>query len=197
MAKMNMIIHGMDNYDLRLGDTLNAPHHLEDSNTRDGFDYCVANPPFSVKGWQKSAQDDDLFGRWSRSDEKIGLPPNGNGDYAFLLHLIRSTAPNGKAACFLPHGVLFRGGEEAKIRQNIINNHYISGIIGLPPNIFYGTGISACIIVIDKSMTKESKGIYMVDAKDGFRKDGAKNRLREEDIRRIIDVWRTLSLIHI
>lgn len=191
MAKMNMIIHGMDNYDLRLGDTLNAPHHLEDSNTRDGFDYCVANPPFSVKGWQKSAQDEDLFGRWSKNDEKIGLPPNGNGDYAFLLHLIRSTAPNGKAACFLPHGVLFRGGEEAKIRQNIINNHYISGIIGLPPNIFYGTGISACIIVIDKSMTKESKGIYMVDAKDGFRKDGAKNRLREEDIRRIIDVWRT------
>ena len=190
MAKMNMIIHGMDNYDLRLGDTLNAPHHLEDNNTRDGFDYCVANPPFSLKGWQKSAQDDDLFGRWSKNDEKIGLPPNGNGDYAFLLHLIRSTAPNGKAACFLPHGVLFRGGEEAKIRQNIINSHYISGIIGLPPNIFYGTGISACIIIIDKSMTKESKGIYMVDAKDGFRKDGAKNRLREEDIRRIIDVWR-------
>lgn len=191
MAKMNMIIHGMDNYDLRLGDTLNAPHHLEDSNTRDGFDYCVANPPFSLKGWQKSAQDDDLFSRWSKNDKKIGLPPNGNGDYAFLLHLIRSTAPNGKAACFLPHGVLFRGGEEAKIRQNIINNHYISGIIGLPPNIFYGTGISACIIIIDKSMIRESKGIYMIDAKDGFRKDGAKNRLREQDIRRIIDVWRT------
>lgn len=190
MAKMNMIIHGMDNYDLRLGDTLNAPHHLEDSNTRDGFDYCVANPPFSLKGWQKSAQDDDLFSRWSKNDKKIGLPPSGNGDYAFLLHLIRSTAPNGKAACFLPHGVLFRGGEEAKIRQNIINNHYISGIIGLPPNIFYGTGISACIIIIDKSIIKESKGIYMIDAKEGFRKDGAKNRLREQDIRRIIDVWR-------
>lgn len=191
MAKMNMIIHGMDNYDLRLGDTLNAPHHLEDSNTRDGFDYCVANPPFSLKGWQKSAQDDDLFSRWSKNDKKIGLPPNGNGDYAFLLHLIRSTAPNGKAACFLPHGVLFRGGEEAKIRQNIINNHYISGIIGLPANIFYGTGISACIIIIDKSQTKDSKGIFMIDAKEGFRKDGAKNRLREQDIRRIIDVWRT------
>lgn len=191
MSQMNMIIHGVINYDLRLGDTLNAPYHLQTSETlRSGFDYCVANPPFSLKGWQKSALDDDTFGRWSKSDEKVGLPPNGNGDYAFLMHLIRSTAPNGKAACFLPHGVLFRGGEEAKIRQNIINKHYISGIVGLPANIFYGTGISACIIIIDKSMAKGSKGIFMIDAKEGYQKDGAKNRLREQDIRRVVDVWR-------
>lgn len=188
MAKMNMIIHDVSS-DLRLGDTLNAPFHLGQKTTAEGFDYCVANPPFSVKGWQKSALDDDVYHRWSISDPTLGLPPSGSGDYAFLMHLIRSTKPKGRAACFLPHGVLFKGGEEAKIRCNLVRKHLISGIIGLPPNIFYGTGIAACIIVIDKGRAKSSEGIFFIDAKEGYRKEGAKNRLREQDIRRIIDVW--------
>ena len=195
MAKMNMILHGMDGYaDLRHGDTLNSPAHLESGDYDNGFNYCVANPPFSVKGWMKSAKSRDIYGRWDATDENLGIPPKGKADFAFLLHLVRSLDSTGRGACFLPHGVLFRGSiekyqDEAIVRKNLIEKHIIKGIIGLPPNLFYGTPIAACIIIIDKAVAKDSKGIFMVDAKDGFRKDGSKNRLREQDIRRVLDTW--------
>lgn len=201
MAKMNMTLHGKHGYsDLKLGDTINNPLLL-DSNRPNSlmlFDYCVANPPYSVKKWRKSASENDVFGRWNT---EIGLPPDSKGDFAFLLHMIKSMKPynpatglGGKGSCFLPHGVLFRGSiekqeGEAMIRKYLVDQHLISGIIGLPPNIFYGTGIPTCIVVVDKTSAHSSKGIFMIDAKDGFRKDGDKNRLREQDIRRICDVW--------
>lgn len=190
MARMNMILHGMMTSDLQQGDTLNTPLHTQ-GFTLDQFDYVVANPPFSLKKWMKSAKEDDSYGRWSR---ETGVPPTSKGDYAFLLHIIKSIKPNGMGACILPHGVLFRGSvekreAEALIRQNLIEQHLIRGIIGLPSNLFYGTGIPACIIIIDKKKAATSKGIFMMDAKEGFRKDGAKNRLREQDIRRISDAW--------
>lgn len=205
MARMNMVLHGHYSYYLEQDDTLNAPQH-HSGNVLTTFDYVVANPPFSLKKWMKSAKSHDVYGRWAPLDaslpnlHKSGVPPTSKGDYAFLLHIIRSTKPQGKAACILPHGVLFRGsvekGEaEATIRKQLVCSHIVSGIIGLPQNLFYGTGIPACIILIDKARAKDSKGIFMIDAKcdpfgkNAFTKDGAKNRLREQDIQRIYDAW--------
>lgn len=142
-----------------------------------------------MKGWRKSAKEQDIFGRWGFGEGFAPVPPPGCGDYAFLLHIIKSLKTQGHAACILPHGVLFRGGAEADIRKFLVRKHWISGIIGLPGNLFYGTGIPACIIIIDKEHAVASKGIFMIDAKEGFQKDGAKNRLREQDIKLIIDTW--------
>ena len=189
MARMSMIIHGVDDAELRHGDTLNDPLHKENDTTLQTFDYVVANPPFSMKGWRKSAKEQDIFGRWGFGDNFAPVPPPGCGDYAFLLHIVQSLKTQGHAACILPHGVLFRGGAEAEIRKFLVRKRWISGIIGLPANLFYGTGIPACIIIIDKEHAAGSKGIFMIDAKEGFQKDGAKNRLREQDIKLIVDTW--------
>lgn len=189
MARMSMIIHGVDDAELRHGDTLNDPLHKQNDTTLQQFDYVVANPPFSMKGWMKSAKAQDLFGRWGFGEYFAPVPPPGCGDYAFLLHIVASLKSQGHAACILPHGVLFRGGAEAEIRKFLIKKHYISGIIGLPSNLFYGTGIPACIIIIDKEHASAAKGIYMIDAKEGYQKDGAKNRLREQDLKLIVDTW--------
>lgn len=190
MARMSMIIHGVEDANLMHGDTLNHPlNTLRDDTTLRQFDYIVANPPFSTKGWMKTAQPQDRYGRWGSDNGQAPVPPQGCGDYAFLLHIIASLKPNGKAACILPHGVLFRGNDEALIREWLVRHHLIRGIIGLPSNLFYGTGIPACIIIIDKQNAPSTQGIFMIDAKEGYAKDGNKNRLREMDIRRIEDAW--------
>ncbi len=199
MAKMNMILHGYECSDIQQGDTLNNPQFLSSPTALQTFNYVVANPPFSQKSWLKSAKENDMFERWgngvvdmeegSRTPSSIGVPPEKNGDYAFLLHIIKSMAADGKGACILPHGVLFRGNAEGEIRKNIVKVGYIKGLIGLPQNLFYGTGIPACIIILDKQEASDRKGIFMIDAKDGFVKDGNMNRLREEDIQRIVDTW--------
>ena len=189
MARMSMIIHGVDDAELRHGDTLNDPLHKQNDTTLTQFDFVVANPPFSMKGWMKSAGAQDLFGRWGVGESYAPVPPPGCGDYAFLLHIVASLKSQGHAACILPHGVLFRGGAEAEIRKFLVKKHYISGVIGLPGNLFYGTGIPACIIIIDKEHAIASKGIFMIDAKEGYQKEGAKNRLREQDLKLIVDTW--------
>ena len=194
LAKLNMLLHGILNAKIEVGDTLNDPK-FKSSSHLETFDIGVANPPFSMKNWLGDAGANDIYNRWSPDL----LPPEKNGDYAFLLHLIRSLKDDpgheGRCACILPHGVLFRGNAELDIRRDIIKKHLIKGIIGLPPNLFFGTGIPASIIIIDKRGTKERKGVFFIDAKDGFMKDGAKNRLREQDIRRIVDVWRKKLMI--
>jgi len=118
-----------------------------------------------------------------------GTPPDKNGDYAFLLHILASLKSNGKGAVILPHGVLFRGNAEEQIRTSIVKRGYIKGIIGLPANLFFGTGIPACIILLDKENATARKGIFFIDASKGFVKDGNKNRLREQDIHKIVDVF--------
>ncbi|HMS43963.1 MAG TPA: N-6 DNA methylase, partial [Pyrinomonadaceae bacterium] len=149
------------------------------------FDFAVANPPFSTKSWSNGLTPyQDPLGRFAD-----GVPPDKNGDYAFFQHLLRSLNRNGKGAIILPHGVLFRGNAEAEIRKNIIRKGYIKGIIGLPANLFYGTGIPACIIVVDKENAEARRGIFMIDASKGFVKDGNKNRLRHQDIHKIVDVF--------
>lgn len=190
LAKMNMILHNEIYADIKQGDTINDPQFKDDDQLKT-FDYIVANPPFSTKSWLKSAKAEDEYHRWGEGI-KIGIPPEKNGDYAFLLHIVRSLKQTGCAACILPHGVLFRGNAEAQIRKYLVaEKRYIKGIIGLPANLFFGTGIPACIIIIEKSEAAGRKGVFMIDAKSGYIKDGAKNRLREQDIRRIVDVWQS------
>ena len=185
LAKLNMLLHGISSADIKVGDTLADPQFKQDGMVRT-FDVCVANPPFSMKKWLAFGMDNDQYNRWTANL----LPPAKCGDYAFLLHLIASMRTDeGRGACILPHGVLFRGNAEYDIRKHIVKQHYIKGIIGLPPNIFFGTGIPASIIIIDKKNEDSRKGIFFIDAKDGFKKDGAKNRLREQDIKRIVDAW--------
>lgn len=185
LAKLNMLLHGISSAEIKVGDTLGDPQFKQNGMVST-FDVCVANPPFSYKSWLASGFENDPFNRWKATM----LPPAKCGDYAFLLHLIASMKPEeGRGACILPHGVLFRGNSEYDIRKDIIDKHLIKGIIGLPPNIFFGTGIPASIIIIDKKDKDSRKGIFFIDAKDGFKKDGAKNRLREQDIKHIVDAW--------
>lgn len=184
LARMNMILHNNPTSIIERENTLSTPLFKDGSQLKT-FDFVVANPPFSFKSWSNGVKDPDEFGRF----ENFGTPPAKNGDYAFLLHIIRSLKTTGKGACILPHGVLFRGNAEAEIRTNIIRRGYIKGIIGLPANLFYGTGIPACIIVLDKENADNRKGIFMIDASKGFVKDGNKNRLRAQDIHKIVDVF--------
>lgn len=185
LAKMNMVLHANPTAEIWQENTLSKPHFKNSDGTLKTFDYAVANPPFSDKSWSNGLDPaNDEFDRFS-----YGIPPAKNGDYAFLLHVIRSLKSTGKGAIILPHGVLFRGNAEAEIRKNIIKNGFIKGVIGLPANLFYGTGIPACVIVLDKEGAQGRKGIFMIDASKGFVKDGNKNRLREQDLHKIVDVF--------
>jgi type I restriction enzyme M protein len=185
LARMNMILHDFPTANIQRGNTLANPR-FRDGEALRRYDYVVANPPFSLKTWSTGLTPEaDPFQRFA-----WGAPPNKQGDYAFLLHIIRSMKSTGKAACILPHGVLFRGNAEGRIREQLVRSGILKGIIGLPANLFYGTGIPACILVLDKENAKGRTGVFMIDASRGFLKDGAKNRLREQDIHRIVDTFR-------
>lgn len=186
LAVMNMWLHKNPDAEIWRDNTISSPYFKNEDGGLKTFDFVVANPPFSTKSWSNGIDPaHDKFGRF----EGYGIPPKKNGDYAFLLHIIKSLKSTGKGAIILPHGVLFRGNIEAEIRKNIIKRGYIKGIIGLPTNLFYGTGIPACIIVLDKEHAESRKGIFMIDASKGFFKDGNKNRLRDRDIHKIVDVF--------
>jgi len=185
LSVMNMWLHGKPSAVIMQGNTLADPL-FQEKDTLKRFDYAVANPPFSDKAWTNGVDlKHDPFKRF----EGYAVPPEKNGDYAFLLHLLQSLKSTGKAAIILPLGVLFRGNAEAEIRKKIIQQGYIKGIIGLPANLFFGTGIAACIVVLDKENAGQRKGIFMIDASKGFLKDGNKNRLRARDIHKIVDVF--------
>jgi type I restriction enzyme M protein len=185
LARMNMILHGNPEAVITQGNTIADPK-FKDGESLKTFDYVVANPPFSDKRWSTGiVPEEDLHQRF----QPYGVPPAKQGDYAYLLHIVRSLKSNGQGACILPHGVLFRGNAEEGIRKKLIERGYIKGIIGLPANLFYGTGIPACIVVIDKKDAQARKGIFMIDASKGFEKDGPKNRLREQDIHKIVDAY--------
>ena len=198
LARMNMILHNNETAEINTGNTLSDPSFRDETGGLKTFDFAVANPPFSSKNWTSGiTPSDDPFERFS-----YGIPPKKNGDYAFLLHLLKSLKPSGKGAIILPQGVLFRGNAEARIRTELLNLGLIKGIIRLPTNLFYGTGIPACIIVIDKEHAQTAQfaedgsrqvisggSVFMIDASRGFIKDGNKNRLREQDIHKIIDTF--------
>ncbi len=186
LSRMNMWLHNAGTAEIENDNALSTPMFTDnETGTLRTFDYVVANPPFSVKSWTTGVNvDADPYERF-----KYGTPPNKNGDYAFLLHIIASLKSTGKGAIILPHGVLFRGNAEAVIRRNLTKQGFIKAIIGLPANLFYGTGIPACIIVLDKKGAETRDSIFMIDASKGFSKDGPKNRLRERDIHRIISTF--------
>lgn len=186
LAKMNMILHDSPTAEIDKGySTLSRPKWAKDGRLKQ-FDYIVANPPFSSKNWRQGfIPEQDEYDRF----DGFGMPPNKNGDYAFMLHILASLKSQGKAAVILPHGVLFRGNTEEDIRTKLIQRGYIKGIIGLPANLFYGTGIPACVLILDKEGAEQREHIFMVNAAEGFIKAGAKNRLREQDLRLIIDVF--------
>src|SRR5208337_3942855 len=185
LARMNMILHDNPTALVIRGNTLTDPK-FKDGDTLKTFDYVVANPPFSDKRWSTGLDPvNDSYQRF----QPFGTPPGKQGDYAYLLHIVRSLKSTGRGACILPHGVLFRGNTEANIRCAIIRRGYIKGIIGLPANLFYGTSIPACVIVLDKEHAAARKGIFMIDASKGFIKDGNKNRLRAQDIHKIVDAF--------
>lgn len=186
LARMNMILHNNPTAVIEQGNTLANPKFEKNGNLKT-FDFVIANPPFSDKRWSNglTLPKDEPYKRF----DGYGIPPTKNGDYAYLLHIVRSLKRHGKGAIILPHGVLFRGNAEAIIRTELIKSGYVKGIIGLPPNLFYGTGIPAAIILVDKENALIRKEIFMIDAGKGFVKDGNKNRLREQDIRKISDVF--------
>ncbi|EJC17384.1 type I restriction-modification system subunit M [Helicobacter pylori] len=193
LCKMNMILHNSATADIAKGgfSTLSNPFFIKNGMLQT-FDYVVANPPFSLKNWTDGLSIDpkskqvinDSFNRF-----EDGTPPEKNGDFAFLLHIIKSLNPTGKGAVILPHGVLFRGNAESVIRKNLLMKGYIKGVIGLAPNLFYGTSIPACVIVLDKENARARKGVFMIDASKDFKKDGNKNRLRDQDVQKMIDTF--------
>lgn len=181
LAKMNLVLHNKASGEIHAGNTFSSPHYF-DGDALKRFDFIVANPPFALKNWMDGLQEHGRFDGYTR-------PPEKCGDYAWLLHILKSLKATGKAAVIFPHGVLFRGNAEESIRKEIIDRGYIKGVIGLPANLFYGTGIPACILIIDKEDAAERKGIFMIDASHDFVKDGPKNRLRERDIHKIVQTF--------
>lgn len=193
LCKMNMILHHSADADIAKGgsSTLSNPFFIKNGMLQT-FDYVVANPPFSLKNWTDGLSIDPkskqvINDRFNRFED--GTPPEKNGDFAFLLHIIKSLKNTGKGAVILPHGVLFRGNAEGSIRKNLLLKGYIKGVIGLAPNLFYGTSIPACVIILDKENARARKGVFMIDASKDFKKDGNKNRLREQDVQKMIDTF--------
>ncbi len=189
LAVMNMWLHNFSDADINQGNTLAAPQFTDEkTGALKQFDYAVANPPFSYKSWTNGLHpESDVYHRF----DGYAVPPQKNGDFVFLLHIIKSLKSKGKACIVLPLGVLFRGNTEAEIRKKLIQKGYIKAIIGLPPNLFYGTGIAACLVIIDKEGADKRDSIFMIDASKGFIKDVNKNRLREQDIHKIVDAFNT------
>ena len=187
LAKMNFILHNKGTGEIKSGNTLANPAYTDDFGGLKKFDFIVMNPPFSDKDWTDGIKpSEDKFKRF----DGYGIPPEKNGDYAWFLHVLKALdSDHGKAGIILPHGVLFRGNVEETIRKAVLDKRYIKGIVGLPENLFYGTGISASIIIIDKENADKREGIFMIDASNGFKKDGNKNRLREQDIEKIVQTF--------
>ena len=183
LAKMNFILHNKGTGEIKSGNTLSSPQYLDEFDELRKFDFIVMNPPFSDKAWTDGIKpSNDKYKRFA----DYGIPPEKNGDYAWFLHVLKSLSQNGKAGIILPHGILTRPNAEETVRKAILAKRYIKGIVSLPANLFYGTGIPACIIIIDKEGAESRTGIFMIDASNGFKKDGSKNRLREQDIEKIV-----------
>ena len=185
LAKMNLILHQKGTGEIKRGNTLATPAFLDDFGELKKFDFIVMNPPFSDKSWSDGIKpSEDKYKRFNG----YNVPPK-NGDYAWFLHVLKSLDSNGKAGIIMPHGVLFRGNAEESIRIDILKKKHIKGIVSLPANLFYGTGIPACIVIIDKENAEKREGIFLIDASQGYMKDGNKNRLREQDIAKIVNVF--------
>ena len=184
ICKMNMFLHGVFSADIRKGDTLRDPQHTLDG-TLVTFDRVIANPPFSLKGWGLEEAENDEYGRFP-----YGLPSKNAGDLAFVQHMIASLNSEGMMGVVMPHGILFRGSKEKKIREGILTDDLLEAVIGLPSGLFYGTGIPACLLIINKNKPKERKGhVLFVNGELDFEEGKNQNVLREEDITKIVSTF--------
>jgi type I restriction enzyme M protein len=197
LCKMNMFLHGIDDAKIEWGDTISNPLHFE-NNKLMKFQVVVANPPFSLDKWAKGFSADttelskkDTFKMDASLDPyrrfEYGVPPKSKGDYAFILHMLNSLTIDGRMAVVLPHGVLFRGAAEGKIRQRIIDDNLLEAVIGLPDNLFFGTGIPAVILVFKQNRIKED--ILFIDASKEFQKDKNQNKLTATNIKKIVNQY--------
>src|SRR5690625_3019778 len=186
LAVMNMFWHGFDNASIRWGDTIRNPLHLESNTSLEKFDVIVANPPFSLKQWGKEEADNDPFNRFWR-----GVPPKSRGDWAFVTHMIEVAKENtGKVGVVVPHGVLFRGGGEGKIREQVIEENLLEAVIGLPSSLFFGTGIPASILIFNKARAGKGKdNVLFIDASEHYQSGTNQNVLRDEDINKVVDTY--------
>ena len=181
LAKMNMFLHDINDAVIEWGDTIGNPLHLENGHLKK-FDVVVANPPFSLDKWGAEHASEDKYKRFER-----GVPPKSKGDYAFLLHMIASLNENGRMGVVLPHGVLFRGASEGKIRKQLIDENLLNAVIGLPSNLFFGTSIPAVILIFKKG--RENRDILFIDASREFDKDKNQNSINEKHIAKICDTY--------
>lgn len=190
LARMNMFLHGKDSARLEWGDTLNNPMLVEDDHLMH-FDIVVANPPFSLKKWGAEHAESDPYNRFWR-----GIPPKDKGDYAFLTHMVETAKPKtGRVAVIVPHGVLFRGGAEGKIRQHLLEENIIDTVIGLPAGLFQTTGIPVAVVIVDRSREKgganeNKKDILFIEASKEFKPGKAQNTLTEENIEKIFNTYK-------
>ncbi len=184
LAKMNMFLHGIDNHKLEWGDTIRNPLMLDENGGLKHFDIVVANPPFSLEKWGVEGAESDPYGRFRR-----GLPPKTKGDYAFILHMIETMKPKtGRMAVVVPHGVLFRGSSEGRIRQKLIEENLLDAVIGLPEKLFYGTGIPAAILVFRKD--KADANVLFIDASREFKAGKNQNQLSDESIAKVVETYK-------
>lgn len=184
LAKMNMFLHGEDNHKIEWGDTIRNPKLLDKNGDLMLFDIVTANPPFSLDKWGYEQAENDKFDRFRR-----GLPPKTKGDYAFISHMIETLKPvTGRMGVVVPHGVLFRGSSEGKIREKLINENLLDAVIGLPEKLFYGTGIPAAILIFKKHKSDDS--VLFIDASREFKSGKNQNNLTEENIAKIIETYR-------
>lgn len=180
LAKMNMFLHGEDNHRIEWGDTIRNPKLLDSEDTLKLFDVVVANPPFSLEKWGYEKAEADKFGRFRR-----GIPPKTKGDYAFVLHMIETLKPKtGRMAVVVPHGVLFRGAAEGKIRKKLIDENLLDAVIGLPEKLFYGTGIPAAVLVFKRN--KKDKNVLFIDASREYKDGKNQNALTDENIAKVV-----------
>lgn len=185
IARINMFLHGLDSADIRRGDTLANPQFLNQQGGLQTFDIVVANPPYSIKDYEWEAFK-NKFGRLEGYD----APPEKNADYAFVLHIIKSMNTNGRAGIVLPHGVLTRGNAEARIREQILKNDLVEAIVALPPKLFYGTGIPAVVIILNKNKSEEKKNkVLIIDAEKDFQEGKNQNTLRPQDVNKIVKAF--------
>lgn len=184
ICKMNMFLHGVLSADIRKGDTLREPKHTEGGELMT-FDRVIANPPFSLAKWGKDECDNDGFGRFP-----YGTPPKDAGDLAFVQHMIASTNAEGMVGVVMPHGVLFRGSSEKAIRQGILEDDLLEAVIGLPSGLFYGTGIPACLLIINKRKAADRKGkVLFINGELEYEEGKNQNKLRPQDIEKIVTTF--------
>ena len=190
ICKMNMFLHGVYSADIKKGDTLRDPQHTE-AGVLMTFDRVIANPPFSLKKWGKEEADSDAYGRFP-----YGTPPKDAGDLAFVQHMIASLNAEGMMGVVMPHGVLFRGSSEKAIRQGILNDDLLEAVIGLPAALFYGTGIPACLLIINKAKPAERKGkVLFINSELEFEEGKNQNKLRQQDIDKIVHTFENFEEI--